>query len=112
MPITNKELWDNQVKINNDPYGGACIKVARRVMELLDELKEFDPNELINRADHESKAGGITGFMAGCVVQIVGACHSRGNEFRMAWNAGYGVPEKESRGGTVNPAVITIEQKD
>jgi hypothetical protein len=33
--MKNQELWNSYVEKNNDP-GGACIKVAKRVMELLD----------------------------------------------------------------------------
>lgn len=28
--ITDQKLWDEWVKHNKDPYGSACIKVARR----------------------------------------------------------------------------------
>lgn len=109
MPITNQDLWNNQVKINDDPYGGACIKVAKRVMEILDETEVFDPHDIINQADRESKAGGITGFMAGSVAQIVSECHSRGEEFRKAWNGDVGkVTGQEDSEGVLNPALVEI----
>lgn len=109
MPITDQKYWDNQVKINKDGYGGACIKTARRVMEILDEeTGELDTHKIICRADDESGAGGITGFQAGCVAQIVMKCHSRGNEFRVVFNTEHGVTEEKAKGGIVNPAVFTI----
>ena len=30
MPIIKQKEWDNHVKINDDPYGSACVKVAQR----------------------------------------------------------------------------------
>ena len=94
--MKNKEKWNSYVEQNTDAYGGACIKVANRVMELLDEDKTplhngYHPdihtaNGLICKADDESNAGGITGFMAGCVAQMVAECHERGEEFRKSHN--------------------------
>ena len=60
--------------------------VARRVMEILDEGKEFDCHSIIIKADKETEAGGITGFMAGAVASMVSQCHERGEEFRQQWN--------------------------
>ena len=112
--MKNKKKWNKYAKINTDPYGGACIKVAKRVMELLDEDKtplhngyHPDPHTahgLICLADEQSKAGGITGFMAGCVAQMVVDCHERGDEFRRSHN------DEEYQGkGVQNHALLTIE---
>lgn len=113
MPIVKTEEWDKCVEVNKDPYGGAVVKVARRVMDILDEddspLTKEAVDELICRGDRESGAGGITGFMAGCVAGIVSQVHSRGEEFRTAWNAIYGVTSED---GVVNPAVMTIGVKE
>ena len=94
MPITDEAAWDNQVAINqDDDYARKVIDTARRAMEILDEEPgEFDPHDLICRADKESEGpDGITGFMAGCAAQIIAKCHSRGREFNNAWNKRYGV---------------------
>ena len=107
--IKNQEAWDRYVESNkNDPYGKACVDVAREVMIVLDEGKEFDCHTLICDADEKSSAGGITGFMAGCVAQMVTRCHSRGEEFQKKWNKDYGV---EDSTGVVNPAILTISEK-
>ena len=87
MSITNQEEWDNAVKVNDEPYGKACVDVARRVMEILDEGNDFDCHEIIYQADRDTKTGGITGFMAGCVANMVSVCHSRGEEFRRKMRA-------------------------
>jgi hypothetical protein len=121
MPITNKKDWNECVENNKDGYGGACIKVAEKAMEILDkEEGDFETHALICRADDESGAGGITGFMAGCVAQMISHCHSRGEEFRKKWNNDNGIIETEEgkkdigakkaneSGGVINPAILTI----
>jgi hypothetical protein len=118
MPITDQEKWDEYVRVNSeDPYSKCCVDIARRVMELLDMEEHAGPlhhgyhpdlqtpHGLICKADHDIEAGGITGFMAGAATQMVVQCHSRGEEFRLAHNVGYG-HEGE---GVVNPAIINIE---
>ncbi|RLI66822.1 MAG: hypothetical protein DRO67_00165 [Candidatus Asgardarchaeum californiense] len=86
MPIINKKDWKEWVHNNKDPYGKTCVDVAREVMRMLDEGAEMNVHELINQADKQIGAGGITGFMAGCVAQMVSHCHSRGPEFLAVWN--------------------------
>ena len=115
MNLKNEEAWNKWVEINDDPYGCCCVNVARRVMELLDETKEplhpgyapdlLTPHGLICKADEDIQAGGITGFMAGAVAQMVATCHERGEEFRKIWNGEY------KGKGVVNPASITLNTK-
>lgn len=112
MPITDNESWDLWVKNNQDPYGKACVDVAREVMSILDKNESFDPHQIICDADDNIKAGGITGFMAGCVAQMVSKCHSRGEEFRKAWNGDVGKHTgQEDSEGVLNPAIINIGVK-
>lgn len=117
MPITEKEKWESWVKNNQDAYGGCCVKVAQQVMKILDEESgDFDCHTVICRADDEIEAGGITGFMAGCVASIVSQCHSRGEEFRLKWNKDNQISnegEKANKeGGVLNPALLDVEVKD
>ena len=37
LRLKDPEAWANWQAKNKDPYGGACVAVARRVMELLEE---------------------------------------------------------------------------
>ena len=107
--ITNEGAWQKWVESNaNDPYGKACVDVAREAMKILDEGNEFDCHNLISESEKKSGAGGITGFMAGCVAQMITQCHSRGEEFRKKWNKDYGV--SEDKPGIVNPAILTIRE--
>lgn len=111
MPIEKMDGWNKCVENNTDPYGKCCVDVARKVMEILDaEPGEFDCHKLINRAGDEIDASGITGYMAGAVALMVGQVHSRGDEFRKQWNKGYGVDEDKAKGGTVNPAILTMKE--
>ena len=114
--MKDQKKWDNYVKVNStDPYSNACIKVAKRVMEILDEDKiplhnGYYPDihtahGIICKADDESNAGGITGFMAGCVAQMVYECHERGDEFRKSHNGG------DESDGVINHALLTISAK-
>jgi hypothetical protein len=110
MSITKQEDWDKWVNNNSDPYGKVAIDVAREVMRLLDEREgDFDTHKIICEADENIKTGGITGFMASCVAQMVSHCHSRGEEFRRKWNIDYDSEKSnEKEGAVVNPAILTI----
>jgi hypothetical protein len=92
MKLKDEKKWNSYVSKNTDPYGGCCVMVAKKVMEYLDNdptpLKKGyypDPNTahaLICKADNETEAGGITGFMASAVAAMIYQCHERGEEFR------------------------------
>lgn len=112
MTIINEKLWKDWEEKNTDNYGKCCVDVARKVMEILDEEKEFDVHEIVCQADRDIDAGGITGFMAGCVAEMVSKCHSRGDEFRLAWNKDHGIDEGEAKGGVINPALVTIDIRE
>lgn len=110
MPIVNEKDWNEWVEKNDDPYGKACVDVAREVMRLLDEGHEIDAHKLICKADDNINAGGITGFMAGCVASMVSRCHSRGEEFRKVWNGDVGkLTGQENSEGVLNPAILNID---
>lgn len=92
--LKNPELWQQYVEKNKDSYGKCCVDVARRVMEILDEneipllndchTKEenaFTSFNIISQAEEDIGSGGITGFMASCVMTMVRHCHNRGDEF-------------------------------
>ena len=116
MNLKNSKKWNNYVKKNTDPYGKACVDVARRVMEILDENSPFDPHTLICRANKDVNVAGITGFMAGCIAQMVSVCHTRGEEFRRLWNKDIGITDEDGdkaneSGGVINPAILIMKAK-
>lgn len=112
MNLRDEKAWKKWVDANTDPYGAACVRVARVAMEILDDAPDdFDPDDIIDKAD-DTTGEGITGFMAGCVVQMISGCHARGDEFRRKWNlklqlGNEGEKANES-GGVLNPALLNI----
>lgn len=95
MSIINTARWKQYRDINkDDPYSNACVTVAAQVMKMLDTDSTplhrgyhpdiHTPHGIICKADDDTKTGGITGFMAGCVERMVIDCHSRGAEFAEA----------------------------
>jgi len=117
--IKYKKIWQSWVKANKDPYGKCCVDVAREVMKLLDDGKheDFDPNKIITEAENKlierkemTEEEGITGFMAGCIAQMISKCHSRGEEFKKKWNESYALNEEDKkRKNAINPALVTIK---
>lgn len=109
--IIKQDEWNKDVELNKDPYGKCCIDVAREVMRLLDtpEYQDFDTHKIICDAEKNIGEEGITGFMAGCIAQIVVHCHSRGEEFKEKWNKQY---DDKPRKGVINPALITIKERE
>ncbi len=89
--------WNEYKHKNTDPYGKCCVEVADKVMNYLDNdstplHKGYYPDihtahGLICKADKEIDAGGITGFMASCIAQLVSVCHERGEEFLNSYKA-------------------------
>jgi hypothetical protein len=93
--IINEKLWQELQEKNIDPCCKCCVDVARKTMELLDKSKLLrngyypdmrTAHGLICIAEKKIKAGGITGFMAGCVARMIYGCHSRGDEFWQSFN--------------------------
>lgn len=85
-----------------DGYSFGVVQAVVAVMGALDDEKKT-PKE----AHDEMYPLGISGFMAGCVAQMVSKFHVRGDEFRTFWNKEWGVSEEQAKGGTVNPAIWT-----
>ncbi len=112
MPVSDTEKWKKWKDANTDGYGGACMAVAERVMQLLDDDPgNFDAEKLVHRANKDTD-GGITGFMAGAVASMVSQCHSRGEEFRRKWNGETELGDEGKRAnegkGVLNPALLNI----
>lgn len=113
--LAKPERWQEWVESNTDDYGGQCVKTAYHLMRMLDDpATEITPEAvhgLVSQAD-DKEGGGITGFMAGAVAQMVSECHERGDEFRRAWNADVQIgtegDEANESGGVLNPAVMVI----
>jgi hypothetical protein len=101
------DAWKKWAGNNSlDGYSFGVVKATVKVMGALDQGKT--PKE----ANEEMYGMGISGFMAGCVAQSIAEFHERGDEFRKFWNKEWGVSEDQANGGTVNPAILTVKDKD
>jgi len=111
MPIINQELWDQGVELNSeDEYGMDIIEATKNAMKILDNEDEFDIDDVMNRV-----GGQLSGFQAGIVSVGITECHSRGEEWRKAWNLREQIGNEGERynreGGVINPAIMNIERK-
>jgi hypothetical protein len=100
--------WETYVTNNTqDGYSAGVVDASLRVMQALSEGKT--PEE----AEKVTYEMGITGFMAGGMAQAVSHFHPRGDEFKQYWNRQF-MDEKnaETAKGVVNPAILTIGQKE
>ncbi len=84
MKIKNIEEWEKTVKANDDPYGSAAVRYAKNwanmMEEEMNEGKEL--KDIAEEASHKADTEGITGFMYGCVVNILSQCWEHGEELR------------------------------
>lgn len=90
--LINKETFEKWKDNNADEYGGACVQVAENVIKYLDEHPNIEfnigyypdmttPHGIICDCDD---AGGITGFMASFVNQMIAVCYKDGWKFWLA----------------------------
>lgn len=99
-----RKQWKEAVGNNAlDAYSFGVIRAVVASFEILDS--GGTPAE----AEAAWKGLGLTGFMAGAAAKMIGFYHERGDEFRTYWNQQFGVSEAEAKGGTVNPAVVTMK---
>lgn len=109
-----KELHDDVVAKNNDPYGACAVRYAQEWAEAM-EARIATGAKLEDIADPTShevdrRPGfGITGFMYGWAVGFLAEGWVHGEELRVWHNAKYGV---KADTGTVNPAIVTVELPD
>lgn len=102
--------WKNK---NTDAYGRECFEYAERWANMLEEQieKENNPENVIftyaSKYSSDADINGITGFMYGCVVQILSLSWKYGEYLRKWHNKEYDY----NGDGVVNPAIITIKEE-
>ena len=112
MQYSDKAAWQKSVRINSgDPYSKGVVDYARRWANRMEKaMKAGETLEACaGRTSHEANTNGITGFMYGAAVHTLAKCWKHGNQLRIWHNASYGVDDEKAKGGTVNPAVLTID---
>src|ERR1041384_8253274 len=119
MKLKDQEYWDNQRRINTDPYGKCCLDFAEAWANLMEREIESGKKlaEIANAASHEAdEPYGITGFMYGCAVKILARAWEHGEELRVWRNLdtqiGNEGEKANASGGVLNPALLTIETKE
>ncbi len=113
-----EEAWELQVKINDDPYGKACIDYTRVWAELME--KRIDDGskleDIAKSTSHEADTDGITGFMYGCAVSILSELWIHGEQLRLWHNLDTQIRDEGEKanqsGGVLNPALMTINTKE
>ena len=113
MELKDARAWEEGLAANSDPYGGATYEYAEKWANLMEA--DIGGGKLLSdiakRTSHDAdKDIGITGFMYGCVVQILGEVWIHGEELRRWHNDQYGESGQRANesGGTINPAILTI----
>lgn len=106
--------WQKSLDANTDDYGAAGMRYAdkwARIMEgriAAGETLESCADAASHLADDE----GITGFMYGCAVSLLGQCWIHGEALRRWHNLktqiGNEGEKANETGGTLNPALLNI----
>lgn len=106
-----KGFWD-YYELNDDPYGRGTLNFAFQWAELMEYLigEGYDLEEISEVAERViDESYGITGFMYGCAVSTLAAFWIHGEQLRVWHNSKYSqFDETEDKGGTINPAILTI----
>lgn len=111
---TDLEEWNKYIDSNKEPYGRAiCVFAnywAKYMEELIADKFEDLSKEQIDECGRKADdyAGGITGFMYGAAISMLRDTWKYGKDLNKWHNKSYGVEDSE---GTVNPAIITVGEK-
>ena len=115
MKYKNKELWNEGLKNNQDPYGNRCYTYAQEWADLMEARMSL--GETIGQCAKETSCiadtDGITGYMYGASVSILSACWEHGEELRKWHNLdiqmGNEGEKANKSGGVLNPALMSID---
>jgi hypothetical protein len=107
------DAYARYVAMNSaDPYSYEVVAYGERWALAMEKwMAAGDTLAQCWQETSKSTANGITGFMYGCAVQALAQFWVHGDELRVLHNADYGVDEEKAKGGTVNPAILTIGEE-
>lgn len=100
---------------NTDPYGGRVVSYGEDWTTLMEELMNSGKPlaEVADACSHQADTDGITGFMYGCAVSALAKYWEHGEELRRWHNLRTQIGKEGEKanetGGTLNPALLTIE---
>ena len=117
MKFKDEAGWNEFVKNNSDPYGGACVSYAKRWAEMMEKrINEGESiNDIAQECSRKADVEGITGFMYGAAVSMLSMCWQYGEELRRWHNietqiGNEGEKANES-GGVLNPALLNVSPR-
>lgn len=123
MLFKNAEMsakWDEGVRVNDDPYGGAVYAYARAWADAMEgEMAAGSTiGDCADRTSHEvdRRPGfGITGFMYGAAVSLLKHAWLHGDDLNRWHNLktqiGTEGEEANETGATLNPALLNVAVK-
>ncbi len=117
MKLKDEAGWKECVEVNQDAYGGECVRYAEAWADLMEaKLTEGATlSDIAKSTSHEADTDGITGFMYGAAVSMLAQVWEHGEELRRWHNLDTQIGnegEKANKsGGTLNPALLNIGEK-
>lgn len=109
-----KARWEKTANANRDEYGSGVIRFVEKWTELMEtELAQGQKLEdIAERTSNQADEEGITGYMYGAAVSIIGQVWEHGDALRRWHNlkiqiGNEGEKANES-GGTLNPAMMSF----
>ena len=117
LTLRDPEGWAKAVEVNKaDPYSNAVIVYAEKWARIMEARMKQVPGltvaEGAEGASHLADDDGITGFMYGAACSTLAHVWIHGEELRRWHNRKYMSEDKakeaDAKGGTVNPAILTI----
>lgn len=103
--------FERFVEVNSkDFYSLGVVNYVKRWAELMEKEIENGAKllDIAKRTSNEADTEGITGYMYGCAVNILSQMWEHGEELRRWHNKEYNYEGD----GVVNPAVITINERE
>lgn len=110
MTFKDEAAWKRALARTESSYDLAIYTYAERWATLMEERIRDGASldDVFESTSHEADTEGITGFMFGAAVAILGVVWKHGEELRRLHNKSYG---EESTKGTVNPAILIVNSK-
>jgi hypothetical protein len=101
-----------------DPYSHRCVTYGEMwaaymeaELSLKPDMSDDEFGVMAGKTGNEADTDGITGYMYGAAVSALAHFWEYGDRLRRWHNNRFGVTEEKAKGGTVNPAIITIEER-
>ena len=111
-----EEFWAEQVRVNDDPYGGGILRYASEWATRMEARLAARPDEpfgdMAKETSHEADDEGITGFMYGAAVAVLSKVWVHGEKLRRWHNKDTQIGNEGDKanetGGVLNPALLNL----